>query len=523
MTTKTISSLNRRGFLKLTAGAGVLAATSSLSGIRPARAASVQPSSPQDIIALSAVDLSTAIHQRNVSCRDVMAAYLDHIERYNPTYNAIVALQPREKLMDEAKAADADLANGHYRGWMHGFPHAVKDLAPTRGITTTIGSPLFKDWVPEHDAIFVERLRGAGAILIGKTNTPEFGLGSQTYNPVYGTTRNAYDPALCAGGSSGGASVGLASHMLPVADGSDMMGSLRNPAAYNNIIGFRPSQGRVPRGPSRELFYQQLGYAGPMGRTVQDAARLLSTMAGFDSRAPLSLQTDNASYADSLAMDTASLRVAWLGDFNGYLATEPGVLDVCRQALEHFSTLGARVEEVDMDYPMEELWETWLTLRHFLIAGIAQDLYANPEKRAVMKPELIWEIEGGLRLSAMDVYQASEARTRWYGALDALFDIYDVVALPSAQVFPFDADTHWPKEINGRQMDTYHRWMEVVTPGTLASCPVVNVPAGFDARGRPMGIQLIGRRHLDLKVLKIAHAYEQAARFTQRRPDLVAS
>jgi amidase len=516
-------ALNRRGFLKLTAGAGMIAATSSLIGIRPAQAAAVQPGSPQEIVALSAVDLSTAIHQGSVSCREVMAAYLDHIERYNPTYNAIVALQPREALMDEARAADDDLARGYDRGWMHGFPHAVKDLAATRGITTSLGSPLFQEWVPERDALFVERLRGAGAILIGKTNTPEFGLGSQTYNRVYGTTRNAYDPALCAGGSSGGASVGLATHMLPVADGSDMMGSLRNPAAYNNIIGFRPSQGRVPHGPSGEMFYQQLGYEGPMGRTVQDAARLLSTMAGFDSRVPLSLETANASYADDLAMDTAGLRIAWLGDFDGYLATEPGVLELCRKALATFSTLGGSIEEVSLDYPMERLWETWLTLRHFLIAGIVHDLYAAPDKREAMKPEAIWEVEGGLRLSAMDVYQASEARTQWYGVLDALFDTYDVVALPSAQVFPFAADTHWPKEIDGRRMDTYHRWMEVVTPGTLAGCPVVNVPAGFDARGRPMGIQLIGRMHQDLKVLKIAHAYEQAAHFTQRRPDLVTA
>lgn len=209
----TTPALNRRGFLKLTAGAGVIAATSSLNGIRPARAAAVQPGSPQEIVALPAVDLSAAIHQGNVSCREVMSAYLDHIERYNPTYNAIVALQPREVLMDEARAADDDLARGHSRGWMHGFPHAVKDLAATQGITTSLGSPLFKDWVPERDALFVERLRSAGAILIGKTNTPEFGLGSQTYNRVYGTTRNAYDPGLCAGGSSGGASVGLATHM----------------------------------------------------------------------------------------------------------------------------------------------------------------------------------------------------------------------------------------------------------------------------------------------------------------------
>lgn len=514
-------SLDRRNFLKLSAGVGMLAATG-LGSIGGARAVTVQPGSDAELIALSAVDLSTAIRQGSVSCREVMAAYLDQIERYNPTYNAIVALRAREALMDEARTAEDDLARGRYRGWMHGFPHAVKDLAPTRGITTTLGSPLFEGWVPEKDAIFVERLRAAGAILIGKTNTPEFGLGSQTYNPVYGTTRNAYDPALCAGGSSGGAAVGLATHMLPVADGSDMMGSLRNPAAYNNVIGFRPSQGRVPHGPSKEMFYQQLGYDGPMGRTVTDTARLLGTMAGFDSQVPLSLETDNARFAGGLDINTTGLRVAWLGDFDGYLATEPGVLDVCRQSLGYFEDLGARVEEVSVDYPMQRLWDTWLTLRHFLISGITHDLYADEAKRARMKPEAIWEVEGGLRQTGLDVFRASTARTQWYATLDALFDTYDVVALPTAQVFPFDATTHWPKAIAGRQMDTYHRWMEVVTPGTLAGCPVVNVPAGFDERGRPMGIQLIGRMNNDLKVLKIAHAYEQVSRLTQRRPDLVA-
>lgn len=508
-------SLDRRNFLKLSAGAGVLAATR-FGGIGGARAGTVQPSSDAELVELSAIDLSTAIRQGSVSCREVMTAYLDHIERYNPTYNAIVALRAREELMDEARVADDDLAHGHYRGWMHGFPHAVKDLASTRGITTTLGSTLFETWVPERDAIFVERLRAAGAILIGKTNTPEFGLGSNTYNPVYGITRNAYDPALCAGGSSGGAAVGLATHMLPVADGSDMMGSLRNPAAYNNVIGFRPSQGRVPYGPSREVFYQQLGYEGPMGRTVADTARLLTTMAGFDSRVPLSLETNTARYSGGLDMNTAGLRVAWLGDFDGYLPTEPGVLDVCRQALGHFEDLGMSIEEVSLDYPMEQLWETWLTLRHFHIAGIADEVYADEAKRAHMKPEAIWEIEGGLRLTGMDVYRASASRTQWYTALDALFDTYDVVALPSAQVFPFDADIHWPKEIAGHSMDTYHRWMQIVTPGTLSGCPVINVPAGFDERGRPMGIQLIGRMRDDLKVLKIAHAYEQASRFTQR-------
>ncbi|MGQ7248979.1 amidase [Halomonas sp. V046] len=510
------SALDRRHFLKLSAGASALAGTLGLS-----HAVAATVTSLDDIVALSALDLSRAIRTGDVSCREVMTAYLDHIERYNPTYNAIVAIQPRDRLLDQATQADDDLAKGNYRGWMHGFPHAVKDLSATRGIVTTRGSALSKDWIPDVDAIFVERLRRAGAILIGKTNVPEFGLGSQSYNGVYGTTRNAYDHSLCAGGSSGGAAVGLATQMLPVADGSDMMGSLRNPAAFNNVIGFRPSQGRVPHGPSGEMFYQQLGYEGPMGRNVADTTRLLATMAGFDSRVPLSLETDTSRYVESLKMETRGLRVAWLGDFGGYLATEPGVLEVCQEGLKHLVDIGASVEAVAVDFSMDELWQTWLTLRHFLIAGGLGRLYDVAENRPQMKPEVIWEIEGGLTLNAMQVYAASNARSRWYQTLDRLFDTFDVVALPSAQVFPFDADIHWPKEIDGRPMDTYHRWMEVVIAGTLSGCPVINVPAGFDPRGRPMGIQLIGRMHQDLKVLNIAHAYEQASGLLAQRPTLV--
>jgi len=511
--------LTRRQLIKNGGQLGVLAAAAQ---VTPGWALSAQNgvNSPDQLLKLSAVDLSQIIKNKQVSCFEVMNSYLAQIDTYNPTYNAVVSLRDREILLQEAHKADQELAKGHYRGWMHGMPHAVKDLAATAGITTTMGSPILKNWVPKHDAIFVERIRNAGAILIGKTNTPEFGLGSQTYNNVFGVTRNAYNHELCAGGSSGGAAVAVATGMVPVADGSDMMGSLRNPAAYNNIIGFRPTQGRVPFGPTSEVFFQQLGYEGPMGRTVQDTAMLLSTMAGYDSRTPLSLSSNTQVFSQNLDVDTKGIKVAWLGDFNGYLSMEPGVLSTCEQALKHFEVLGGHVETVNMQHPMEEVWQAWLTLRHFLIAGGVNDLYKKQANRSLMKPEAIWEIEGGLELSGMDVFEASKARSRWYQALDALFDRFDVVALPSAQVFPFSANTHWPREINGRQMDTYHRWMEVVVPGTLSGCPVANVPAGFDSQGRPMGIQLIGRHQQDLKVLQIAKAYEQVCGYLQHKPEL---
>ncbi|MAY71011.1 MAG: amidase [Halomonas sp.] len=508
--------LNRRHFMKLGAGIGVL------TSLLPLTSAHAATDRPADLTEWSALTLSDAIRKGEVGCREVMIAYLERIERLNPTYNAIVSLQPRETLLVEADKADSELVKGHYRGWMHGFPHAVKNLAATAGILTTKGSPLFSQWVPDHDDIFVERIRAAGAILIGKTNTPELGLGSQTYNPVHGPTRNAWDPSLCAGGSSGGAAVALATRMLPVADGSDMMGSLRNPAAFNNVFGFRPSQGRVPRGPNGEMFYQQLSYQGPMGRDVADAARLLATMAGFDHRVPMSLSTDTSRFAAPLDTQLAGVKVGWLGDFDGYLSLESGILALCEKGLATFEQQGATVEPTQPDFSMPELWQTWLTLRHFLIAGGTSELYANPENRAQMKPELIWEIEGGQNLSALDVYRASSARSRWYQALDQMFEHYDVLALPTAQVFPFDVDIHWPEQIAGKSMDTYHRWMEVVIPGTLAGCPVANVPVGFDERGRPMGIQLIGRMKEDLKVLQIAHSYTRASGLFQQHPDITA-
>jgi len=470
------------------------------------------------IVALSALELSRSIKNRTVSCVEVMKAYLTRIDAVNPQHNAIVSLRDQDELLAEATQKDAELANGNYQGWMHGFPHAVKDLTDVKGIPTTMGSPLLAGVVSPHDAIIVERIKKAGAIIIGKTNTPEFGLGSQTYNNVFGTTVNAYDPKLCAGGSSGGAAVALATRMVPVADGSDMMGSLRNPAAFNNVIGFRPSFGRVPSGPSLEIFCSQLAYEGPMGRNVRDAAMLLSTMAGFDARIPLSIKEDPLLFSGSLQADMQGKKIAWLGDFNGYLPMEPEILTLCETAFDHFGNLGCTVESVDIAYSMEKLWQTWLTLRHWMIAGADGPFYASLKNRDKLKPEAIWEIEEGLSLEANDVYSASVERSTWYQTIAELFTRFDYLAVPSAQVFPFDANTHWPREVAGKTMDTYHRWMEVTVPGTLSGCPIANVPVGFNNQGLPMGMQIIGPATEDLKVLQLAHAYEKASGWTGRVP-----
>jgi amidase len=502
--------------LNTATAAGFLAA---LPAIRPRRVVAAEL--PVDLTEMSASELSAAVAERHVSCREVMTAYLDRIERYNPVYNAIVSLRGRDELMEDAAVADRELDAGLYRGWMHGMPQAIKDLEDVKGLPTSYGSPIFAGEIADSEGIMVSRIREAGAIVIGKTNTPEFGMGSQTYNPVFGVTASAWNPELTAGGSSGGAAAGLGTHMLPVADGSDMMGSLRNPGAYNNVIGFRPSFGRVPEDGTGDLFYQQLAVAGPMGRNTEDTTRLLCTMAGVMPNEPLSLR-DPVPDADTFVPATIKgQRIGWLGDYNGYLPMEPGVLELCEASLSELQAAGAGVEPCRPDYDMARLWKTWLTLRHWGRHSM-RPLYENPDIRSMLKPEAVWEIEGAYGLSSKDIYDAGLARADWFRALGTLFESYDILALPTAQVFPFQKNIHWPERIGARDMETYHRWMEVVIGGSLASLPVVNVPVGFDESGRPMGMQLLGPFGADRRVLEFAMAYEEVLPFLERRPDLVS-
>ena len=467
-----------------------------------------------DPVQMSAAELSIAIHDRSVSCVEVMGAFIDRIDARNPDLNAIVALRDRDDLMAEAAARDADLAAGVSHGWMHGFPHAVKDLAETAGLRTTMGSPLLADQVPTFDALHVARIRAAGAIIIAKTNVPEFGLGSNTYNRVYGLTRNPYDPSRVAGGSSGGAAVALATRMVPVADGSDYMGSLRNPAGWNNIVGFRPSQGRVPSFPARDAYTGQLATDGPMGRTVLDVALLLGTQAGWDRRAPLSTPGrldvfDGVTAArNALAGDLAGVRVGWLADLDGHLATEPGILEVCSEALGRMEAAGATIVPVSLGFDHDRLWEAWLAWRHAAVTTTLGPWLASERTASQLKPEARWEAERGLSMSAMDLKRAAIARTDYVLAITALLDTVDVLALPTAQMWPFDASVTWPDRIGDRSMDTYHRWMECTSHATFAGLPAVSMPAGFSASGLPAGIQLIGQPHGDVDVLRIAAAYE---------------
>jgi amidase len=475
-----------------------------------------------DIVDLSAKDLSRAIHSRSLSCMEVMRAYLAQIERYNPRVNAIVSLRRPDDLLAEAVARDRDLAEGIDRGWMHGFPAAVKDLDAVAGLPWTQGATFLAEQIAQADSIQVERMRRAGAIFIGKTNTPEFGLGSQTFNRVFGATRNPYDPTRTAGGSSGGAAAALALRMLPVADGSDHAGSLRNPAAYNNVFGLRPSFGRVPA-KLEDAFTASLGVAGPMARTAEDLALLLSVQAGYDDRAPLSVREDPSVFAEAALGPVPFVRgkrIAWIGDRSG-LPFEPGVLDLCRGALATFTALGCEVEDQDPPMPLETIWRAWLVLRAWTVSRSLKPFYDDPQRRAELKPEAVWEVENGRALTVEALAAALAVRTAWYQTVRTMFERFDAILLPSAQVFPFDVDIPWPRRIGDIEMDTYHRWMSVVIPGTMSGCPVIAIPAGFGPQGLPTGLQMICRMHGEGEALAFARAFDAEAGWSRRRPPML--
>ena len=448
-----------------------------------------------------------------------MGAYLDRIYAVNPAYNAIVNLKDGDALLRQADERDAQLARGESMGWMHGMPQAIKDLANSAGIPTTLGSPLMRHFVPTEDGLMAQRMKAAGCIVVGKTNVPEFGLGSHTFNDIFGPTRNAYDPTRSAGGSSGGAAVALAQRLLPVADGSDFMGSLRNPAAWNNVFGLRPSQGRVPMAPAAEVWVSQLGTEGPMGRTVRDVAMLLSVQSGSSPHAPLSIAEDGLQFRTSLDFDPKGQRIGWLGSLDGYLPMEAGILATCESALRRMDDLGCAVEPARLQMPAERIWQAWLTWRRVLVASRIAPFLLQPRHRSLVKPEALWEFDQAQAVSGAEFLSASTVRTTFYEAMLALFEHHDYLALPAAQVWPFDVALRWPAAIDGKPMDTYHRWMEVVIYATFAGLPCISVPAGFNAEGLPMGLQIIGRPRADLAVLQLARAYEQVAQdVIQRAP-----
>jgi len=474
-----------------------------------------------DITDFNASELSERIHQRQLSCTEVMQAYLARIDRLNPICNAIVNLAPAEALLAQARQCDQELAQGHSRGWLHGIPQAIKDTGHAVGFPTTFGSEVLHAALPAKDSIMTERMKAAGCIVIGKTNMPELGLGSHTFNTLFGATPNAWDATVSAGGSSGGAAVALAQRLLPVADGSDFMGSLRNPAGWNHVFGMRPSQGRVPFGPGADVWVDQLGTEGPMARSVRDLARLLATQSGHDPRQPLSIVgTLDAAAMQADARVCQGLRIGWLGDLNGHLAMEDGILDVCHDALQHLASQGAHVQAIDLGFDTQALWDCWLVWRRALVGPKVAALLQLPGARDKLKPEALWEHENSLKLSFMDFMQASQTRSAFYQHLLGLFGQCDVLALPVAQVWPFALQERWPQKIGSRPMDTYHRWMECTIYATLAGLPAISLPAGFHpTQPWPMGVQLIGKPQGDMALLQVAAAYEAVrSEWLQRRP-----
>lgn len=475
------------------------------------------------IIDMPGYELSKAIHNKDVSCVEVMDAFSDQIDKVNPGVNAIVSRVDKDNLKAQAKNRDDELAKGVDHGWMHGFPQAVKDLALTKDIPTTFASPIFKDNIPAADEVMVDRMKKKGSIIVGKTNTPEFGYGSQTYNTVFGTTGNPYDHGKTCGGSSGGAACSLAMRMQAVADGSDYMGSLRNPAGWCNVFGYRPSINCLPY-VGAEVFTSSMLTNGPMARTVADVALLLGTQAGFDELAPLSKKIDPRlaeltpeNVFEKLEKDVKGTKIAWLGDWDGYLPMEDGILDTVEKTLGIFPEFGANVEKIKPFYDPQEFWEkVWLPIRHYSACSLKVHIDAG--KRDMLKPEAQWEFDGSAKMSAQDVYNAFVGRTSFFNAMMKVYDDYDYIIVPSAQLFAFDNTVHWPKEVAGRPMKTYHNYMEVVTHWTMGGNAIISAPAGFGGKDdMPIGMQIIAKPGHDFDLLQFAKVYEAATGFVDKR------
>jgi amidase len=467
-----------------------------------------------EICFLQAHELVSLIRGKKISATEVMEAHLSHIEKINPKVNAIVTLLP-EIAMQHAKSADEMLARNKEVGPLHGLPIAHKDLVLTKGVRTTFGSPIFKDFIPDEDGLIVERLRNAGALTIGKTNTPEFGAGSQTYNEVFGETLNPYDITKTCGGSSGGAAVALACGMLPIADGSDMGGSLRNPASYCNVVGFRPSPGRVPLWPDL-VGWCPLLVEGPMARTVKDAALMLSAIAGPDARSPISITEPGSLFHRPLDRDFKGVRIAWSRSLGG-LPVDPRVTAVIEEKRHVFESLGCITKDLEPDFEgADEAFKAWRAWRVEL--GFAELL---EKYRNVVKDTVIWNIEEGSKLSGPQIGAAERKRTDLYHRIRKLMETYEYLVLPVSQVPPFDVKERYVQEINGQVMETYIDWMKSCYYISAIGNPAISVPCGFTPDGLPIGIQIVGRHQNDFSVLQLAYAFEQETEFWKQKPSLV--
>jgi amidase len=498
-------SLTRREF-----GQTLAAAAASMS-VESAGVDAQSTSAGTELCYSSAVDLAARLRKKEISARDVMAAHLARIEQINPRVNAVVTLVADRAMADAARADDAIVRRGPV-GMLHGLPVAHKDLVDTAGIRTTRGSPFYRDRVPDRDAPIVTRIRSAGAITIGKTNTPEFGSGSQTFNTVFGATRNPYDVSRTCGGSSGGAAVALACGMVPIADGSDTGGSLRNPAAFCNIVGFRPSPGRVPPDSSS---WSPLSVSGPMARSVADLALFLSAIAGPDPRSPLSIAEDGARFRARLARSFKGTRIAWWNGLGG-IPIEEEIRRVIDGTRSMFADMGCLVQPDEPDFTGVD--EAFPTLRfaqnHAQYAPLVRQ---NPDW---VKDTIKYEVARAEQFTGADIGRAMARQARMFDQSREFFERHDFFVLPVTQVAPFDVNVPYPTQIAGTPMGTYVDWMRSCWYVTFMSNPAISVPAGFTSTGLPVGVQIVGRHRDDWSVLQLAYAFEQATRHGQRRPAL---
>jgi len=481
-------------------------------GATPAQAQTSPQRGQQELCDLSASELAARLARKQVSAREVMSAHLAQIERINGKVNAIVTLVADQAMAAAAKADEAIMRRGSV-GVLHGLPAAHKDLVDTAGIRTTYGSPFFRDNVPARDALIVTRMRAAGAITVGKTNTPEFGAGSQTFNTVFGATRNPYDVTRTCGGSSGGAAVAVATRMLPIADGSDTGGSLRNPPAFCNVVGLRPSPGRVANGSTS---WTPLSVSGPIARTVADVALFLSAIAGADPRSPLSIRDDPAQFRAPLGKDFKGVRVAWWRGLGG-LPFEPEIVRVVNGTRKVFEDLGCSVEEAEPDF--SGIDEAFPALRY--VGNYSQYAPLVRQRPEWVKDTIKYEVAQAERIQGPDIARALARQAQMFNQSREFFERYAYFILPVTQVEPFDVNTPYPTRFAGTAMTSYLDWMRSCWYVTMMSNPAISVPAGFSATGLPVGLQIVGRHRDELSVLQLAHAFEQATHHGRRKPSLV--
>ncbi len=476
-----------------------------------AAAAQALPAEQPDVCSFTAVEMADLIRRKKLSAREVMAAHLKQIERVNPKVNAIVTLVA-EQATENARKADELQAHGKPTGPLHGLPVVHKDLFETAGIRTTFGSRIFKDNVPARDAIIVERINGAGAICVGKSNTPEFGAGSQTFNEVFGTTKNPYDLTKTCGGSSGGAAVSLACGMVPIADGSDSGGSLRNPASFCNVVGIRTAPGRVPQHAHGNVWLT-IAVQGPMARTVSDLALLLSVIAGPDDRCPIAISEPGARFAGSLKRDFKGVRVAWFKNMGG-IPFEPAVLRAVDAQRKVFEGLGCIVEEAEPDWTgVHDGYDTLRAWNYAATQGDNVRLHGD-----LVKDTLHWEVERGSKLTGADIAHAHSLRSAAWDRMRVFQQKHEYFIAPTCQVLPYDLSNPYPAEINGTKMSTYIEWQKSCILISALENPALSIPCGFSPDGLPVGLQIVGRHRDEFSVLQLAYAYEQATQFGRRRP-----